>query len=429
MTDDFSRASPCAIHELQLRKFNRLLRYAAKRSPFYRRLYGPSPGAVASWEEAASLPLVTRADLQQHSRAMVCAPRERWLEICPTTGTTGSSIFIPCTRRDILTGAGQCARSAAALGIGPRDTVYMTYTSDRLQQPAMILAHALRFLVGATLVRAGPVDMELQLKFLDETRPTVLLGLAGLLTKIGAAAREEGRTLPGDFGVRLAVSTGQPLYGPEGANALNRTFRETWGVELYSIYGSTEQCTGMWECLRHRGHHIHWDSFRFDVVDPETGAALPAGATGELVITTLDREGLPFVRYRTGDISRIEEEPCPCGATSPRVMAILGRADEMLKVKGTTVFPQQLEDAALAAPGAEACVIEIRCDAGGLDVLDVYVAARGDEEAVSDAVRRSLKVRCNLGARVTCVPHSMVEARQNRENRVKPRRVWDLRRR
>lgn len=418
-------------HEIQSGRLIDTVLYVCRNSPFYRRYYdenGISPEDIRSLDDLNKIPFITRDHLANHFNEMVCVPRSKWIDISPTSGTTGQSIYFPMTKNDLILFAHLCARGAYSLGIDRNDTVQVMLTSDNLLQPTKIMTYMFQFEIGSLALRVGPVGTERQVKLMRDLKPNILFGISTYLQSLGRSLDTYKFDPRKELDLKLLISTGSTIYHSRWSpTALHREISEIWDAPYYSILGSTELNTGFWECPARNGHHVHQDYFIAEIIDPDTGKTLTPGERGELVMTATCREAIPLIRYRTGDITSLEVDECPCGRKTPRVMAIVGRRDQMLKIKGTLVFPLQVEEAVLSVQGIKAHLIEVMEDENGQSQLNITIAPDSDLENAPKKVTERVKSRTLITPRVSLDTCENIESVWYSEKRVKPRKFWDKR--
>lgn len=400
--------------------------HARARSPFFaRHLAGIVPEDLAGVED---LPFTTRADLAERQAEMACLPRSEWADVSRTSGTSGQPIYVPVSLADLERTRRIVARSMDGYGIRSGETTAILLPLDELINPPVVLEHVFRHDLRCPTLRIGAVAREKQLQYLLDLKPSIVIGAPTPFLLLAGVARDAGLD-PRSLGVRMAILMGQPMYGADWAPLPVLTgVREAWGCEVYSLYGTTEWYSAFAECEAHAGHHVQWESLWPEIVDPTTGAPLPCGEVGELVVTTLYREALPLIRYRTGDLTWMVDEPCACGRTTPRVMAVVGRTDELLKIRGATVAPVELETAVASAAGAAGYLILVEADGAGNDVLRVQLASEGDFDRLAAAIRERVKARTRVTPTVEPVSLSDLEERWHADGARKPRKLQDRRR-
>lgn len=399
--------------------------HAQASSPFYaERLAGVIPADLAGPE---GLPFTTRTDLAERQAEMACLPRGEWADVSRTSGTSGQPIYIPVSLADLERTRAIVARSLEGYGIQAGETTAILLPLDELINPPVVLEHVFRHELRCPTLRIGAVAREKQLQYLRDLQPSIVIGAPTPFLLLAGVARDAGLD-PRTLGIRKAILMGQPMYGA-GWTPLPvlQGIQEAWGCEVYSLYGTTEWYSAFAECEAHAGHHVQWENLWPEVVDPATGEPLPTGQVGELVVTTVAREAFPLIRYRTGDLTWMVDEPCACGRTTPRVMAVVGRTDDLLKIRGATVAPVELETAVAAAAGAAGYLILLEADAAGNDRLRVLVAGNGDFDRLSAAIRDSVKARTRVTPTVEPAALADLEARWHADGARKPRKLQDLR--
>ena len=325
---------------LQLERLRRTIQRIAENNPRYHRYIGRiHPQDIKSFEDLEHLPFLTKDHLREgYPYGFTCAPRERFLRFHMSSGTTGTPIINFYTRSDINQWAEIMARCYTAAGVTHRDVIQIT-PSFGLFNGGFGFHYGAEKL-GAMIIPIGAGRSMLQLKLMKELEATVLCAIASYPLRLIEVAKEEGF----DFAAtRLRVG----IFGAEvWSDEMRRRIEEEMGIESFDIIGMTETGgVGMGiDCQAHQGIHIWEDHYIVEIIDPATGRVLPDGEEGEMVVTTLTRQGLPLIRYRTRDITRIlSREKCPCGRTCLRVDRLKGRTDDMLKVKGVNFYPMQIE--------------------------------------------------------------------------------------
>jgi len=355
--------------------------------------------ALPAWRDRvvdgplSAQPFTTKADLRDAwPLGLLAVQPEQVLRVHASSGTTGLPTVVPCTRGDLDRWAAMVARGLAAVGVTARSRVYSALGYGLFTGGFGFHAAAER--LGAMVIPAASGASTRQLRLLEGlaadtlfSTPSFALHLAERLEADGVAPRA------------LAVKTG--VFGAEPmSEALRARIEARWGMTAYDTYGLSEVCgPGVsWECEARDGMHINEDHLLPEIVDPG-GAPLPDGASGELVLTTLTREAMPLLRYRTGDRTHLIREPCACGRPLVRMARPLGRVDDMLIVRGVNVFPSQIEEVLLSTPEAGDCWRVVLRRAGALDEVTVEVESAADiARALEARLRDALALR--VSARV-----------------------------
>jgi phenylacetate-CoA ligase len=400
---------------------------AARTSPFYRERLSSSQEATAvrTVADLARLPLTSREDIQARNQAFWAAPRERLVEIVATTGTTGAPIYVAMTRADLQRLGENERRGFSWLGAQPGDLFHVGITLDNLFVAGLAYHLGLQAL-GATAVRVGAQPARRHLDIMKQLRPSGMVAVPSLLLALARQARRDGEEVAA-FAPRRAMLIGDAIRGQDlASNTLGRLLERDWGGELFSTYGLTEAGLAFHECPMHQGLRSHPDLLITEVVD-DAGRAVGDGEIGELVITTLQVEGMPLLRYRTGDVSFRVPGNCPCGRGGARIGPILGRRQHRLKVKGTTLYPKSIEDALLAVEGVENFLIEAHTGDDETDRLVVRVGTLRDDPAFRALLDETVYAKARVTPEVHLAPPGAVEELLFEGGRRKPRVFVDLR--
>jgi phenylacetate-CoA ligase len=363
------------LEALQLRRLQQTVHQLADRVPFYRdRLTqaGISPDAIRSLDDARRLPFTTNADLRaQYPTGLLAQEPREVVRLHTSSGTTGKPKALFFSRRDVDQAAELMARCLVMTGT-THDDVLQNMMTYGLFTGALVMHYGAEK-VGLLVIPAGPGNSERQLLLMQDfhttvihTTPSYALYLADFLEKKGVDPRR-------DLRLRRAF-VGAEAYTEE----TRRKIEAALGVEVYNSYGLSEMNgPGVaFECAQRQGLHLWEDHFLIEVIDPETGDPVAPGEVGELVLTTLNREAMPLLRYRTRDLTRRLVEPCACGRTHHRISRILGRSDDMLIVRGVNFYPQQIEQVLMGVPGVGRNYL---IHLGGVDDLTIRVELAGDQ--------------------------------------------------
>ena len=354
---------------------------------------GIDPRSVHTLEDLARLPLTTKQELRDaYPFGWTCVSTSEVVRIHASSGTTGRRTVATYTAQDVSDWADMFARCYEYAGVTHNDRVQVTPGYGLWTAGIGFQAGAER--VGAMSVPTGPGNLELQFEMLLDFQSTVLCATSSFGLLIAEEAHRRGLV------DRLALRVG--ILGSERwGEAMRRRIEELLGIETFDIYGLTELYgpgAGI-DCTQHQGIHFWDDYYLVEVIDPATSVVLPAGAEGELVLTTLRKVAQPLLRYRTHDVSRLIPEPCRCGSPYPRIDRLKGRSDDMFKVRGVAVYPAQIDTALsqVAGLGSEYQVVLSR--EGGRDRFLVRVEADvepGVPERVSQALHAALSVRPDI---------------------------------
>jgi phenylacetate-CoA ligase len=316
------------------------IRHAYEGSDFFRRLLdgaGVDPASVQGPEDLPRLPFSTKEQLRAaYPFGWTCVPLDQVLRVHASTGTTGQRIVATYTAQDLDDWADIFARCYRFAGVGPGDRVQVTPGFGLWTAGAGFQAGAER--VGAMAVPTGPGNTDLQFQMMVDFQSTVICATSSFGLLLAEEAHRRG------LRERLALRAG--IFGSERwGDAMRSRIQELLGIETYDIYGFTELYgpgTGI-DCAHHQGIHYWDDYYVVEIVDPITDQPLPPGEEGEIVVTTLRKQAQPLLRYRTRDISRILPGRCPCGSPYPRLARLVGRTDDMVKVRGVQLYPAMVD--------------------------------------------------------------------------------------
>lgn len=404
----------------QLEQIKEQFKTLKERSSFYARKFeGIDLSDVQSQEDFQKLPFSEKADLREvYPLGLAAVPEEKIVRIHSSSGTTGTPVIIPYTQKDVTDWAIQFARCYEVAGITNKDRIHITPGYGLWTAGIGFQLGAER--LGAMAVPMGPGNTEKQLRFMKDMKTTVLCATSSyaLLLAEEIAAR----------GVRDELALRKGVIGSErwGEKMRNR-IQDELGIEIYDIYGLTEiygPGIGI-SCAEHHGMHI-WDDYVYiEVVDPATGKPLPDGEIGELVLTTLQKEGAPLIRYRTHDLTRIIPGDCACGMHHPRIDTLVGRTDDMFKVKGVNMFPAQVEEVIAVTSGASSEYQVMIEHIMGRDVLTVLFET---ELTGKDKARCEEELAMIFKGKIGCTPDAKgVPLGELPRSEKKTQRIFDSR--
>jgi phenylacetate-CoA ligase len=414
------------LARLQLRRLRATLQNAYAHVPLHRRRMdaaGLKPADLRSLEDLRALPFTLKSDLREgYPFGLFARPRETLARLHASSGTTGKPTVVGYTAQDLATWASLMARSLACAGARPGDLIHNAYGYGLFT--GGLGAHYGAERLGATVVPMSGGQTERQVALLRDFGARVLCATPSYALNIAEVAEHEGIDLR-----QGALAIG--IFGAEPwSEAMRREIEARLGLKAIDVYGLSEiMGPGVAvECEAQDGLHGWEDHFLFEVIDPDDGHALPEGEAGELVITTLSKQALPMIRYRTRDITRLSAARCACGRTHLRLKRITGRNDDMLIIRGVNVYPSQIEAVLVGLPGIAPhyqLVLERR---GSLDELTVEVEAAGDDALaypeIEARVKHHIKSLVGVSAAVVAkrpgeVPRSQGKAVRVRDLRPK----------
>ncbi|MDL2280880.1 phenylacetate--CoA ligase [Selenomonadales bacterium OttesenSCG-928-I06] len=410
--------------DLQTKRFQSLIETVYQKQPFYRNKMqeiGIMPQDISSLEDVSKLPFVIKQDMRDnYPYGMFAVSPKEIVRIHASSGTTGQPTVVGYTKRDIGVWSEIMARSFSAAGVDSSDYIQISYGYGLFT--GGLGAHYGAELLGASVIPSSSGNTARQVLLMKDFGTTVLSCTPSYALYIGEKMQEMGIDIE-----KLPLKAG--VFGAEPCSEeMRKRIEEVLKIKAYDIYGLSEiigpgvAC----ECSAQDGMHINEDHFYPEIINPETGEVLPEGSRGELVITTLTKEGVPMVRYRTRDITVLSRKPCSCGRTLVKMQKVLGRTDDMLIIRGVNVFPSQIENVLVSisdtTPNYQLIVDRIN----NLDKLTVVVEL--DDNMFSDEVRkveqmeRSIKSKLhdalNIGVDVRLVNFNTIERSEGKAKRV-----------
>ena len=384
-----------------------------------RRLPGVRPEDIAWVEDWRTLPFLTKEELRDaYPYGLACARPAGYRRIQMSSGTTGNPILNPYTASDVAQWAEVMARCYVAAGVGPTDVIQITPSFGLFTGGFGFHYGAER--LGAMVIPMGAGRTGLQLRLMRDLKATVVTAIATYPLRLIEAAREERFDL-GSLSLRVGI-LGSEMWSDE----LRARIERELDIRTFDIIGMTESGgpgLGI-DCAARAGVHVWEDHYHPEIVDPATGAVVPDGTEGELVISTLTREGLPLIRYRTHDLTRVVSRGrCDCGRTSLRLDRLRGRVDDMVIYKGINFYPRQIETTLLRHAGvSHEYQVVIDTDGGG-ERMTIHVETEpGCDPAVAARIRRELHDALALSPEVRLCAHGAIERAQGKAVRVVDRR-------
>jgi phenylacetate-CoA ligase len=346
--EEFETLSRKDLEKLQVERLNKTIEHAIN-SPFYGKLYnekGIKPGSITDISQITELPFTTKQDLRENfPYGFLTLPKKEIVRLHSSSGTTGNPTVVFHTRHDLNSWANFLARSLFTAGV--RDTdVFQNICGYGLFTGGLGFQYGIECL-GALSIPAGAGNSLRQIKLMRDYGTTAIHAIPSYLGRLYEVFEAEGLDPKKDTQLKTFVIGAEPHTDEQ-----RKRIEEMYGVKAYNSFGLTEMNgPGVaFECEYQNGMHVWEDGYVLEIVNPETLEPVPDGEYGELVMTTLDREAMPLIRYRTRDITRIIPEKCKCGRTHRRIDRITGRSDDMFIVKGCNVFPMQIEGILMRIP-------------------------------------------------------------------------------
>ena len=405
------------INDVQLAQVNRQIQRILASGNYYSEVYKKAGiTGVSSPEEFERIPFTDKADLRNaYPRGIQAVPEEQVVRIHSSSGTTGKPVIIPYTAKDVADWAEMFARCYEIAGVTPKDRIQITPGYGLWTAGIGFQAGCEK--LGAMAIPMGPGNTEKQLQMMIDLQSTVICATSSYALLLAEEINKRG--------LKDKIHLRKGIIGSERWSDAKRNYiaREL-GIELYDIYGLTEiygPGIGI-NCPQQTGMHIFDDFLYTEIIDPKTGEVLPDGEEGEIVITTLVKEGAPLIRFRTHDLSRILPGECPCGLSYPRLDTIRGRSDDMFKVHGVNMFPSQVEEILGMVDGISSeYKIDIAHDESiNRDIIMVTVEAEGrvNFQQAGEQIKQLFKSRMNVTPKVAVVSLNTLPRSEKKTQRV-----------
>ncbi|MDY4631288.1 MAG: AMP-binding protein [Candidatus Cryptobacteroides sp.] len=386
------------IRSFQEARLHEAIDYAYTNSAFYRELFDSCkirPADIRTIEDLRRLPVTTKQDLQLRNKDFLCVDSSQIVDYVTTSGTLGEPVVFALTENDLDRLGYNELSSFTMAGCSRNDIMQLMTTIDRRFMAGLAYWLGARAL-GMGVIRVGNGIPELQWNTINSIHPTVCMCVPSFLMKLIAFAEENGIDYR-SCSLRKAICIGEALRQPDGnLTTLGSRIHEKWPeLELYSTYASTEMQASFTECSCHCGNHVPADLIIVEFLDDE-GNPVAEGESGEVTITTLGVEGMPLVRFRTGDICIHYDSPCACGRNSTRLSSVIGRKGQMIKFKGTTLYPPALFDILDNIPEVKSYVVEVYTNSLGTDQVQIKLASDNHSESfvkqIKDIFRSKVRV-------------------------------------
>lgn len=416
-TADISTQQEFQWNQLQL-----LLERMRMSSAFYKEKWKGISFPLTDWDAFYRLPFTEKQELPVYSESLNTSGMA---DYCTTSGTSGTPVTVPLSFSDIRRLGENEAYSYQKAGIGVQDIIQLTTTLDRSFMAGLAYMEGARKL-EIPFIRTGPGMPEMQWERIFSLKTTVLIAVPSFILKMLEYAAEHHIDIHASR-VRKIICIGESIYTEAlQPNALARRITESWKVELFSTYASSEMQTAFTECTCHQGMHANPDLLICEFLD-EQNQPVPEGNAGELVITTLGVSGMPLIRFRTGDICKPYAGACACGRNTLRVGPVLGRKNQLIKFKGTTLYPSALQHVADSFPEIHDYLILLKSDEWGADEVEFCFFTDGDTELLIQALRARFQSAVRVIPAITFRIAPELEAIRQQQNSRKFLKIIDQR--
>lgn len=415
-----------ALHTLQFARLKNLVERVYTNVAFYRNKFdeiGLKPSDIKSLADLAKLPFTTKDDLRTtYPYGLLAVPQAEIVEIHMSSGTTGTPVVDAYTKRDMDDWSEGMARTLSSAGATRNDTVQNAYGYGLFT--GGLGSHYGANKIGATIIPISSGNTQKQMMLIRDFHTTIMTCTPSYALYMAEQAKEMGLD-PTKLGLRAGCFGAEPW-----SENMRKQIEKAWNIKAYDIYGLTE-ITGpgvAFECEGQYGMHVNEDLWYPEIIDPSTGKVLPDGEKGELVITTLTKEGTPLIRYRTRDITFIIKETCGCGRTLRRIHRLFGRTDDLMIIRGVNVFPGQIEQVLMEIQGVEPnyLIIVDRSAQTHLDEAELHVevnlAGFSDEtkdmESLRNRIESTMKSKLGINMKVKLVEPKSIERSTGKATRV-----------
>lgn len=409
----------------QWQRIQQQLSYTFRTSRFYQRVFqehSVQVDCITSYEDYSKLPITTKEQLQQYNEDFISIPQEQIIDHVTTSGTLGEPVSFYLNEYDLERLAENESRSFELAGITRQDKVLITTTLDRRFMAGMAYFLGLRKL-GAGAIRTGGGLPGLQWESIFRFKPRYIIAVPSFLLKLIQYA-EENQIDYQNSSIRSAICIGEPLRTSNfELNSLGQKISSLWDIELFSTYASTEMATAFTECYKHQGNHVPEDLIFTEVLDQD-GNHVAEGEIGELIVTPLNVQSMPLIRFATGDMLTYTDTACKCGRKGRRLGPVIGRKQQKIKLKGTSLYPQHIIEILNRFNGLQNFIIEVSLDKNGLDRLKILIPESFRE---IESLKEHLKAFLNVLPEIRLEDSKTLQDLKFPANSRKPKIFYDLR--
>ena len=401
MIPDIEHASKETIKAFQEEKLQELLKYLEANSNYYQGVFKKHSidiGAIKTLDDLTSIPVTTKDDLQLHNDDFLCVQQEEIIDYVTTSGTLGDPVIFALTNNDLDRLAYNEAISFACSGVTKNDVMQLMTTMDRRFMAGLAYFLGARKL-GAGIIRVGAGIPELQWDSILKFKPTYLIAVPSFLLKLIEYAKQHDIDF-NNSGVKGVICIGEPLRNQDFTlNTLAKKITDDWHLELYSTYASTEMNTAFNECEAQQGGHHHPELIIPEILD-DNNNPVNHGEVGELTITTLGVEGMPLLRFKTGDMVKSHSEKCSCGRNTMRLGPVVGRKKQMIKYKGTTIYPPAMDNILNDFSEVKSYVIEVSKNTIGTDEICIKIASKNPTDKLLSSIKDHFRAKLRVSPKI-----------------------------
>lgn len=412
------------ISPVQSQKLADILQYLNKNSVYYQRVFSGATvdiHAIQSYDDLAKIPFTTKDDLALHNDDFLCVPKNRIADFVTTSGTLSDPVAFYLTDNDVERLANNEAEAFKCAGGSENDIYQLMTTIDRRFMAGLAYWMGARKM-GAGMIRVGPGAPFLQWESIQRFSPTVLIAIPSFIPRLIDYALENNIDFKSSS-VKSVLCIGEPIRNPDFTyNELGKRITSQWDVKLYSTYASTEMGAAFTECEEGKGGHLNPDLLILEVVD-ENGKRVNEGELGEVVVTTLGVEGMPLLRYKTGDLCNVYYEPCACGRSSTRLGPVVGRKQQMIKFKGTTIFPPALFDVLDMVPEVDLYQVVVSKNEFGNDEISILLTMNLETPLFKEKLHSLFKSRLRVTPLLKFITAQELNHRIFKQEKRKPEKL------
>ncbi len=425
---EIEKESQQNISRYQNQRLQQAFSYLLAKSPFYRELFvkhGIDVNKIKTIADLVQIPVTTKDDLQQRNDDFLCVPKTLIIDYITTSGTLGDPVTFAMTDKDLDRLAYNEAISFTCAGGSSSDVYQLMTTIDRRFMAGLAYFLGIRML-GASVVRVGNGIPELQWDTIQRIKPNTIIAVPSFILKIIDYAEHQGIDYQ-QSSIKNAVCIGEPLRKADlSLNTLGRKIQERWPLKLFSTYASTEMGTSFTECREGAGGHHHPELIITEFLG-DNDMPVKEGEPGEVTVTTLGVEGMPLLRFKTGDVCHHFTEPCPCGRNTIRLGPLVGRKNQMIKYKGTTLFPPALYDILDNIAYVSDYIVEVYTNQIGTDEILIHISGKGIGEEKEKDIKDHFRAKLRVAPLITFASESTIQKMQFPEISRKPVKFIDNR--
>ena len=425
---EIDRKSSSEIKAFQDKELQKMLSYLQKHSKFYQGVFSRIEvdiNKIKTLEDLQQIPVTTKEDLFLNNDDFICVSKENIADFITTSGTLGDPVTFAMTDKDLDRLAYNECLSFGVSGVRSSDTIQLMTTLDRRFMAGLAYFLGARRL-GAGIVRVGNGIPELQWDTISRIKPDVIIAVPSFILKVIEYAENHGIDYK-NSSVKKAICIGEPLRNQDFSyTTLAQKIKAKWDIELYSTYASTEMSTAFNECEAGQGGHQHPELIIVEFLDANN-QAVKEEQPGEITVTTLGVEGMPLLRFKTGDIAYRYTEKCSCGRNSMRIGPVIGRRKQMIKYKGTTLYPAALYDVLADFDDIQDYFIEVSTNSIGTDEVAVNIFTTNATKEFIKSIKDHFRAKLRVAPKIVIIDRKVLNAKKYPENKRKPQLFIDLR--